>query len=228
MIEREFVNRAVGELQKGGYVEEAKDTPVVCSPLSVVTNGVGKKRLVVNLRHVNGFLWKQKFKYEDLRVAMMMFEKGEWMFSFDLKSGYHHVDVAQHHRKYLGFEWGGGGGVTFTFVVLPFGLPVARFRTRALYALLESRRAWCDVLLVTQEAGEELRFWVECFDQFNSQPIWHSPAAVCSKQALLGNLEDPKLRRLAQSLPATVLRSRADSTTKKYLGAFQRWKVHAV
>ena len=56
--------------------------------------------------------------------------------------------------------------------------PGARFRTRALYALLESRQAWCDVLLVTQDAEEELRFWAECFDQFNSQPIWHSPAAV--------------------------------------------------
>ena len=44
---------------------------------------------------------------------------------------------------------------------------------------------------------------------------------------LLGNLEDPELRRLAQSLPATVLRSRSDSTTKKYLGAFQRWKTWA-
>ena len=56
--------------------------------------------------------------------------------------------------------------------------PVARFRTWTLYALLESRQAWCDVLLITQEAGEELRFWVECFDQFNSQPIWYSPATV--------------------------------------------------
>ena len=305
LLEREFVNGAVSDLQNGGYIEEAKEPPVVCSPLSVVMNGVGKKRLVVNLRHVNGFLWKQKFKYEDIRVAMAMFEKGEWMFSFDLKSGYHHVDVAQQYRKYLGFEW---GGVTYTFVVLPFGLssapyvftkmmrplvrlwrskgikaivylddgivssqnessakassawvrdtldragwvcneaksvwvpthelvwlgfnlnlskgsisvpegkvralqhslkvavktssllaktvasligriismslalgPVARFRTRALYALLESRQAWCDILLITQDAGEELRFWVECFDQFNSQPIWHSPAAV--------------------------------------------------
>eukprot|EP00731_Ephydatia_muelleri_P028227 Em0019g1100a len=36
---------------------------------------------------------------------------------------------------------------------------------------------------------------------------------------------DPELRRLVQSLPATVLRSRADSTTKKYPGAFQRWKT---
>ena len=79
---------------------------------------------MVNLRHVNGFLWKQKFKYEDLHVAMAMFEKGEWVFSFDLKSGYHHVDVAQHHRKYLGFEW---GGVTYTFVVLPFGLSSAPY-----------------------------------------------------------------------------------------------------
>ena len=79
---------------------------------------------MVNLRHVNGFLWKQKFKYEDLRVAMAMFEKGEWMFSFDLKSGYHHVDVAQHHRKCLGIEW---GGVTYTFVVLPIGLSSAPY-----------------------------------------------------------------------------------------------------
>ena len=44
---------------------------------------------------------------------------------------------------------------------------------------------------------------------------------------LLKNLEDPELRRLAQSLPATVLKSRADSTTKKYLGAYQRWKTWA-
>ena len=116
LLEREFVNGAVSELQNGGYIEEAKEPPVVCSPLSVVMNGVGKKRLVVNLRHVNGFLWKQKFKYEDIRVAMAMFEKGEWMFSFDLKSGYHHVDVAQQHRKYLGFEWGGAGGQGYLHV----------------------------------------------------------------------------------------------------------------
>ena len=38
---------------------------------------------------------------------------------------------------------------------------------------------------------------------------------------LLSNLEDHELRRLAQALPATVLSSRADSTTKKYLGAYQ-------
>ena len=32
-------------------------------------------------------LWKQKFKCEDLRVVMMLFEPSDWMFSFHLKSG---------------------------------------------------------------------------------------------------------------------------------------------
>ena len=44
---------------------------------------------------------------------------------------------------------------------------------------------------------------------------------------LLSNLEDPELRRLAQALPATVLKSRTDSTSKKYLSAYRRWKVWA-
>ena len=62
--------------------------------------------------------------YEDLRVAMMMFKQGEWMFSFDMKSGYHHVDVAKCHCRYLGFEWGGS---FYMFVVLPFGLSSTPF-----------------------------------------------------------------------------------------------------
>ena len=77
----------------------------MCSPLSVVENSVGKKRLVVNLKHLKRVLWKQKFKYEDLRIAMMLFKKGDYLFPFDLKSGYHHVDIANHHWKYLGFKW---------------------------------------------------------------------------------------------------------------------------
>ena len=44
---------------------------------------------------------------------------------------------------------------------------------------------------------------------------------------VLRNLEDPELQRLAEALPTTVLSSRADSTTKKYLGAFKRWKLWA-
>ena len=62
--------------------------------------------MVVNLKHVNRYLTVQKFKYEDLRAAMLLFKPGERMFSFDLKSGYHHVDIIESHQTYLGFEWG--------------------------------------------------------------------------------------------------------------------------
>ena len=60
---------------------------------------------------------------------------------------------------------------------LAFG-PVARFMTRALYSVLETRRAWCDILSVPPEAREELLFRVESLQEYNSQPIWHSPSAV--------------------------------------------------
>ena len=89
-----FVQESVAQLCSTGCVTEVHTRPFICSPLSVVVGRSGKERLVINLRHLNKFLWKQKFKYEDLRVAMLLFEKGDFLFSFDLKSGYHHVDIA--------------------------------------------------------------------------------------------------------------------------------------
>ena len=44
---------------------------------------------------------------------------------------------------------------------------------------------------------------------------------------LFNEVEDPELKALASKLPNTILHSRADSTTKKYLGAFRHWKVWA-
>ena len=43
----------------------------------------------------------------------------------------------------------------------------------------------------------------------------------------LGELQDPELRRLAGLLPQTVLRSRVNSTSVKYMAAFQRWRQWA-
>ena len=44
-------------------------------------------------------------KYEDLQVAMLLLNKREFLLLFDLKSGYHHVDIAECHWKYRGFAW---------------------------------------------------------------------------------------------------------------------------
>lgn len=53
---------------------------------------------MVNLKHANQDLWKQKFKYEDLRVAMAMFNHNEQS-TFDLKSDYHNIDIVQHPKQ---------------------------------------------------------------------------------------------------------------------------------
>ena len=51
------------------------------------------------------------------------------MFTFDLKSGYHHVDIFKDHQKFLSFAWTFRNGTTkfFQFTVLPFGLSSALY-----------------------------------------------------------------------------------------------------
>ena len=96
-------------------------------PLLTVAEGK-KLRLVIDLRHVNCHLVRFKFKYEDLRSLSQVLQDGHWFFTWDLKSGYHHVDICPDHQKYLGFDWPFNGGLRyFTFTVLPFGLSSACF-----------------------------------------------------------------------------------------------------
>ena len=125
-INHDFVSQAISDLEQNRCIRRSETIPVVCSPLSVVVSSAGKKRLVIDLRYLNGYLLKDSFKYEDLRIAMLMFQKGDYLFSFDLKSGYHHVDIHKRHWQYLGFSWGGGDRPQYyEFKVLPFGLATA-------------------------------------------------------------------------------------------------------
>ena len=75
----------------------------VVSPLEVA--GQSKLSLILDLRYVNSFLSKQSFRYEGIRTASDIFRKGDFMFIFDLKSAYHHVEIAPAYRKCLGFRW---------------------------------------------------------------------------------------------------------------------------
>ena len=45
--------------------------------------------------------------------------------------------------------------------------------------------------------------------------------------SILNELKDANLQRLAEALPKSLLQSRATATTRKYLGAFKRWKTWA-
>ena len=70
-----------------------------------------------------------KLKCEDLQVALKILSKGFYLFKFDLKSGYHHVEIFPDHRRFLAFSWDFGNRVLkyFQFAVLPFGLSSAPY-----------------------------------------------------------------------------------------------------
>ena len=133
----EFVNDAIQKLIANRCVMKVEAKPEVCSPLSVVGNPQGKLRLVLNLRYLNQFLHILSFKYEDLHIAALIFEQGEYLFKFDLKSGYHHVDVWPGHYQFLGFRWDMNGiGNYYVFKVLPFGLSTTCYFFTKLMRLL--------------------------------------------------------------------------------------------
>jgi len=48
------------------------------------------------------------------------------LFRYDLKGAYHHIEIFQEHRQYLGFSWVyKGKSRYFVFNVLPFGIASA-------------------------------------------------------------------------------------------------------
>ena len=125
--ESDFVESAIQELFRVGSIVSCTCPPDVVNPLSVSVQSSGKKRLILDLRHVNFFVKKSKIKFEDAQ-SMLNFLIGEsrsnlWAYSFDMKSGYHHVEIYPSHQRFLGFSWVFNGvRKYFKFVVLPFGL----------------------------------------------------------------------------------------------------------
>ena len=120
-----FVKEAITDLLQSGSVIEVDHKPFVVNPLTVAQNSV-KKRLVLDLRYVNPFLWKEHVRFEDWKFALDYYHENCYMYNFDLKSGYHHIDINENHYKYLGFAWKfGDKNRYFVFTVLPFGLATA-------------------------------------------------------------------------------------------------------
>lgn len=69
-------------------------------------NSSGKKRWIFGLSVLNKFVWKDKVKFEDWKVALQQyFQKGYYKSKFDLKSKYHHIDIFAAQQTFLGFSW---------------------------------------------------------------------------------------------------------------------------
>ena len=56
--------------------------------------------------------------------------------------------------------------------------PVTQLMTCSLYAVLNSKAAWCQRLVLSREAIVEIKFWAQEIMSFNGQQIWPRPSAV--------------------------------------------------
>jgi hypothetical protein len=122
-----FVKSAIDELLISGIVVVCAFKPHVINPLTVAANKT-KLRLVLDLREINPLLVKEPYKFEDLTFASDYFRKNQFFTCFDLKSGYHHIDIFPEHQKFLGFAWEHQGKRSFyKFCALAFGLSTAGF-----------------------------------------------------------------------------------------------------
>ena len=63
-----------------------------------------------------------QFKYEDIQVASQYFSNNCYLAVFDLKSGYHHVDIHIAYQQYLAFSW---NSIVYNYTTCPFGLASA-------------------------------------------------------------------------------------------------------
>ena len=78
------------------------------------------------------------------------------MFTFDVKSVDHHVDVFSEHTKYLLFSWTFSDGSTkhYSFLVLPFGLSTVPFLLTKLYKpLVKNWRSEATAIVVFLDDG---------------------------------------------------------------------------
>ena len=84
--------------------------------------------LIFDLRYVNAHLIKDYIRFDDWTSFETFVSRKSFAYKFDLKQGYHHVDIFSDHQQYLGFSWVTNGERRYYyFTVLPFGLCTAPY-----------------------------------------------------------------------------------------------------
>ncbi|XP_052238527.1 uncharacterized protein LOC127849815 [Dreissena polymorpha] len=139
-----FVESEIKALLDKGIVSRCNEIPHIVNPLTVAFNKKGKPRLVLDCRYINPHLHQFKVKFEDIKVAETLFEKNSFLFTFDIKGAYHHIDIFMEHRKYLGFSYQDNSKQCYyVFNSLPFGIKTAGHiftkLLRVVVALLRSK-----------------------------------------------------------------------------------------
>lgn len=69
---------------QNGIVVKLDQIPHVVNPLTVSVNAKGKEMLILDLRHVNQYVVKYKFKLEGIKEALDFVHRNGFMFKLVL------------------------------------------------------------------------------------------------------------------------------------------------
>lgn len=125
MDDERSIEIEIGKLLSSGAIVRCK--PVknqFLSPFFLVPKPNGSKRFILNLKVFNQFIKTCYFKMEDLRSALRLISKNDFLCNLDIKDAYFLVSVNKKSRKFLRFKF---RGQLFEFTCLPFGLCTAPF-----------------------------------------------------------------------------------------------------
>ena len=202
-----FVEEAISDLLKSNCIIECETKPRVVNPLTVASNTPHKKRLVLDLRHINIHVWKEHTKYENYTTLSNYLADVHYMITFDLKSGYHHIDIFEAHQEYLGFSWKFGNVENFfKFTVLAFGLSTAghiftnvvkclvtkwRSEGKLVVVYLDDGIALAENKLACQKIAEQMRQDIldSGFVPNKDKCVW-SPSQIIKWLGFIINLQD--------------------------------------
>ena len=91
-------------------------------------------RIILNLKVLNNYIRKNKFRIEGFDVIFLLIRPGDYLVSIDLRDAFHMFGMSPLFFKYLCFEW---LGVRYCYTSMPFGLTSApRIFTKVFKAVL--------------------------------------------------------------------------------------------
>ena len=106
------------------------------SIIFLVQKVTGGFRLVLDLKRLNRFITKVRFKMETLQRIIPLMSPNHYMCTLDLQDAYYHILIFKVHRIYLRFSV---QGLQYQYNVFPFGLKTApRVFTKVVAPLVAS------------------------------------------------------------------------------------------
>ena len=116
--EAEFIDKEVNRLLKTGCIVRTNESnPSYVSPINVVPKKNGF-RLVTDLRHLNKYITPPSFVYESIEDVLKITDVNDYIVTWDLEQGFHHIPVHKEYSDYLCFKW---KNCFYKWTVTPFG-----------------------------------------------------------------------------------------------------------